>query len=253
MSAIRHPTAASSPSKAIGQTATAVAAAVAGWMAHAVALPEPVPPPASAQSAPAASRAAAPTMLSAPFIAVSGDGLVTLRVEQQPLHWVLEQIAHQAKWPELFQRVRPSAPPDRTTAAPAAPSPALRVVAAAPALALCSEAAAAQADPTQVLHSIEAGSEVQRFEGLMLARSAGLAVSESTLRTLYETGASERVQVAAFEAYLALRADKPDAIRAALQAGQYASSPHIQREASRRLAELQEVQRLNALPPLADP
>jgi hypothetical protein len=87
----------------------------------------------------------------------------------------------------------------------------------------------------------------------MLARSADVPVNEATLKHLFETGGSERVEIAAFEAYLALRADRPDELRAALEAAQTAPTVTIRRDAAQRLAELREVERLNLLPPLADP
>ena len=39
-----------------------------------------------------------------PLIAVSSDGNVTLRVEQQPLEWVLEEIAKQSRWSDIKER-----------------------------------------------------------------------------------------------------------------------------------------------------
>lgn len=132
-------------------------------------------------------------------------------------------------------------------AAPAVP----RTSAPAPALPSCTAAEAV--DAARVLQALEHGSEAEQFQGLMLARSAGLAVAEPLLKRLFETGASERVQIAAFESYLALRADRPDALRTALEQAQHASPPSIQQDARQRLAELAELQRLDALPPLTDP
>ena len=180
---------------------------------------------------------------------MASDGNVTLRVEQQPLQWVLEQIAVQAGWPDLSQRACPAAV---QVAAGAPASPPASLAAPTPVLA-CSEAVAPQVDPARVLQAIESGTEAERFQGLMLARTADVAVSEATLKLLFESGGSERVAVAAFEAYLALRADRPDELRVALEAAQYAPTPSIRRDAAQRLHELREVERLNALPPLADP
>jgi hypothetical protein len=123
----------------------------------------------------------------------------------------------------------------------------------APAMAACPESAAAQADAARVLRSIEAGTEAERFQGLMIARSAGIAVAEPLLKRLFESGDSERVQVAAFEDYLALHADRPAALRAAIEQAQHAPAPSIRRDARQRLAELAELQRVDALPPLTDP
>ena len=236
--------------------ATTVVSAAAGWFARAPEVPAPAAQPAMGQPpAPAPARVESPAF-TAPLIAVSSDGYVTLRVEQQPLHWVLEQISDQAGWPELLHGVCPAvghAAGGASAASTVSGSPAAVVATPAPVLASCPESAAAQVDATRVLHHIESGTEAERFQGLMVARSADITVAETTLKQLYETGPSERVQVAAFEAYLALRADSPDALQAALEAGLYAPAPNIQREARQRLAELREMQRLNVLPPLADP
>ena len=224
--------------------ATAAVAATAGWFAH-----QPAPATVVAQPpAPLQAAVARPTS-SAPLIAVASDGNVTLRVEQQPLQWVLDQIAVQAGWPELQQRAHPATV---QVAASAAPPAGLPVAAPTPVLA-CPETAAKQVEPARVLQAIESGSEAERFQGLMLARSADVAVNEATLKHLFETGGSERVEIAAFEAYLALRADRPDELRAALEAAQTAPTVTIRRDAAQRLAELREVERLNLLPPLADP
>ena len=237
------------PAQFIAHTATAVVAAAAGWFAH-----EPAPPtPATVAAQPPAPLQAtvAPPASSTPLIAVASDGNVTLRVEQQPLQWVLDQIAVQAGWPDLQRRACPAAV-QVAASAPATPPAGPAVAAPTPVLA-CSESAARQVDPARVLQAIESGTEAERFQGLMLARSADVPVTEATLKHLFETGGSERVEMAAFEAYLALRADRPDELRAALEAAQYAPTATIRRDAAQRLHELREVERLNALPPLADP
>jgi hypothetical protein len=236
------------PAQVIAHTATAVVAAVAGWFAHEPAPPTPVTVAMQAPALPQA--AAAPPAHSTPLIAVASDGNVTLRVEQQPLQWVLDEIAVQAGWPDLRQRACPAAV-QVAASAPAIP-PGQAAAAPAPVLA-CSESAARQVDPARVLQAIESGTEAERFQGLMLARSADVPVTEATLKHLFETGGSERVEVAAFEAYLALRADRPDELRAALEAALYAPTATIRRDAAQRLAELREVERLNVLPPLSDP
>ena len=237
------------PAQVIAHTATAVAAAAAGWFAHEPALP---PPATVAMQSPAPLQAAVvPPESSTPLIAVASDGNVTLRVEQQPLQWVLDEIAVQAGWPELHRRASPAA----VQVAAGAPATALAspaAVAPTPLLA-CPESAARQVDPARVLQAIESGTEAERFQGLMLARSADLPVTEAMLKHLFETGGSERVEMAAFEAYLAVRADRPDELRAALEAARYAPTATIRRDAAQRLHELREVERLNVLPPLADP
>lgn len=39
-----------------------------------------------------------------PLISVSSYGTVTLRIEQQPLEWVLDEIARQSGWPDVRAR-----------------------------------------------------------------------------------------------------------------------------------------------------
>lgn len=221
------------------QAATVLVAALAGWFAHQVAMPAPdpaVPPPAPRPPA---------TVPSLPVVMVSSDGMVTLRVDKRPLDWVLERIAHESGRAGLRQAE------GKTLDASA--SAVVRVAAPSAAPAVCPESGGPPVDAGQVLHSLETGTEAERFEGLMLARSAGIPVAEPLLKRLFESGDSERVQVAAFEAYLAMRADRPDALRAALEEARGATPPAIQRDAGQRLAELAELQRLDALPPLTDP
>ena len=90
--------------------AALVGSAAIGCCAHEAATPAEAP---AVVVAPPAKPNALPE---APLIAVASDGNVTLRVEQQPLEWVLEQIALQSGKSQA-----PSAP-----AAPsAAPQPAV--------------------------------------------------------------------------------------------------------------------------------
>ena len=103
------------------------------------------------------------------------------------------------------------------------------------------------------MHAIERGAETERFEGLMKARSAGLLVDERTLKSLYETDASERVRTAAFESFLEWRGDRPAALREALESALYVPSAAIQREAKRRLDELHEMERSDAQAPQGVP
>lgn len=235
--------------RAVAHAATALAAAAAGWIAHAAAMPAPALESSANQLRP---RTAGPDH-ALPVIVVSSDRKVTLHVERRPLDWVLEQIAIQSGRAGLRQQA--DSAPEHPAAGAAATSsvPTAAVITPAPAPANCPEGHAPQVDAARVLQNIEGGSETERFNGLMLARSTGITVAEPVLKRLFETGDSERVQIAAFEAYLALRADRPDALRSALEQAQHAPAASIQREARQRLAELAELQRLDALPPLTDP
>jgi hypothetical protein len=102
----------------------------------------------------------------------------------------------------------------------------------------------ARAEP--LLRTIERGDEAARHDGLLQARGAGIAVPDETLKTLFETDASDRVRLLAFESWLETRADNADAMRSALQAALYLPSAAIQNEARRLLSQLQDVERIDA-------
>jgi len=190
-----------------------LASGAAGWWMRGA------EPPAQPAVPPSAWRAAPSTNDGAPLIALAGDGNITLRIEQRPLDWVLEQIALQAGAAphELLRRSEPASAP---CSAPASPAPA-----------------------QELLRTIERGDEAARHDGLLQARGLGLQVPDDTLKTLYETDASDRVRLLAFESWLEARADSPEAMRSALQSALYLPSAAIQQEASRLLTQLQAVER----------
>jgi hypothetical protein len=238
------------------------ASCVAGWVARGPGS-DPAPPAAVKERA-AASHAVAPApqRRAAPLVAVAGDGNVTLHVDQQPLQWVLEQIAAQAGWPELLAPARARTAGTGASKAAAVPAGAL-APAAKPAAAAsaphdeagsaCTWPAPRPVDAARVTHALASPHENERFDGLMLARSGGVPVPEHTLKLLIDADPSEHVRMAAFETHLEQFADRPDALRAALDAAQYAASPAIQREARTRLATLHEFERLAAPPLPGDP
>jgi hypothetical protein len=226
--------------------ATVAVSASAGWLARG---PDAEAPAAvlAAEQLPAPALPAAPqTVADAPLIAVASDGNVTLRVEQQPLQWVLDQIAMQSGWADIHARARPAMATAGAGPSVASPAP------ATPAPTSCPESAR-PVDFASVLHALSSGIEAERFEGLVQARAEGVPVAEHILKAMYETDASERVRVAAFESYLALRADRPDALRAALELALYLPNAAIQRDAQQRLDELRDMQRIDALSPQRDP
>jgi hypothetical protein len=215
----------------IGYLATSVAAGALGWLIHA-----PETPGLKAPDQPAQRMAQAQPMHSAdqPLIAVSSDGHVTLRVEQQPLDWVLEQIAQQSGWSDVKQRA--------TGLGTGAAAHASEV--------LCSEhPPVTRAQTEQLMQAIQRGSEADRFQGLLQARSDGAAVPDQVLKVLYETDGSERVRLLAFEAFLEPRSGDLAETRRALEAGLYVPSSVIQNEAKRRLDELTEMERADAASP----
>ncbi|WP_341887322.1 hypothetical protein [Variovorax sp. YR752] len=212
--------------------AVAAIACLAGWLMQPSAPETKAPPPV----APSPQRTAQVVDTSEPLIAVASDGNVTLRVEQQPLAWVLEQIAKQSGWSDVHKRATPDA-----VVADAADVPSVvpEVVPASP----------AQAEA--LLQTIRNGSETDRFDGLLEARSQGVPVSDELLKSLFETDASERVRMTAFETYLESRSGSLGDMRTALTAALYVPDATIQREAKQRLDELAESERIDAATPQA--
>lgn len=216
----------------LARVAALALAAVAGWSARSPApvVPAPQPPLVRSAAEPTSHPSAVP--FSPPLVAVSTDGLVTLRIEQQPLDWVLEQIALQTGYGDLRERVRPA------VASAGAP------IQASTHESTCLEAPAVAApDLRRLVAAIERGGEAERFEGLLTSVSSGLAVPDELLKSMFETDASERVRLLALERYLEPRGGDPAALRAALEAAQQVPSAVIQHEARRRLDELTESQR----------
>jgi hypothetical protein len=228
--------------RSIALAVTAAVSAGAGWMARGPAEPAAAPvAPLAAREAPARQPASDPA--ARPLIAVSGDGQVTLRVEQQPLDWVLEQIAVQSGRSD----VRAAA-----GMATAASTPAVSLAAAPPqAEGDASEPPACPpvmpADARQLVRTIEQGADEDRIPALMRARTDGVPVPEPVLRTLIETAESDRVRLVALDSLLELRAGDPMAERAALEASLLVPNAAVQREARQRLDDLNETERLDAL------
>lgn len=215
-------------------------AAGTGWFARDPAPVATQPPLGPSAVAPMSNPSAPPA--GQPLIAVSTDGLVTLRVEQQPLDWVLEQIALQAGYGDLRERVRPAG-------AAASVSIGAHSVAQTHE-SMCTQAQmVATADARRLLATIERGSEAERFEGLLAAVSSSITVPDALLKSRLETDASDRVRRVALELYLEPRSGEPAALRTALEAALYVPNAAVQQEARRRLDELME----SARPDPSDP
>lgn len=211
----------------IGYAATALLSGAATWLASGG---HPADAPAATQAAVQA-RSAPAQLDSGPLIVVASDGNVTLRVEQQPLEWVLEQIALQSGWTDVKERARAPAAGSAGSRAPAAG-------AAAPIV--------AAAQPMRLLQAIERGGEADRYAGLLKARSDGIELPDALLKSLYENDGSDRVRMLAFDAYLEPLADSPEAMHSVLQTALQASSEAIRSEAKRRIDELLESERVDA-------
>jgi hypothetical protein len=209
----------------LGWMVTALAAGLAGWLLRGPG-PQPTPP-----TPPAAVAAPAPAaqLLAPPVIAVSSDGQVTLRVEQQPLEWVLEQIAAQGGVVAL------------DAAAP-------RALAMAPhATPGCTGTREPDVHAGGVLQALQHGSAEHRFQGLLQARNQGVVLPAQTVKALYETDRSDAVRLLALETYLEPRSGDGPATREALEAALRLPNGAVQREARRRLDELAEMERMQAL------
>lgn len=224
--------------------AMALVSGTAGWWIGSR-TDAPVPPPAPASSAaPARHTTAQPAPAAAPLqpmVAVLDGGNVTLRVEREPLEWVLHEIERQGG--------RAPLPAGWTTAA----RPQAAAAATTPADTCTQAAPSAAVDAEKLLRAVRHGTEADRSAGLLQARDAALPLPEATLKQLYETDASDQVRLLAFEAYLEARGADTQALRSTLQAALYVPHALIQREAQRRLDELAEAERIAAASPQTVP
>ena len=172
-------------------------------------------PPPSANPPPAAQE-------NTPLISVSSVGTVTLRVEQQPLEWVLDEIARQSGWSDVKERAGMPTSPTNASAASADTTTG------------CAKAAGR---PPQ-LQSIAQGNADQRYDSLLKARSEDIPRLEDTLKRLYQSDESDAVRVLAFGRFLEGRASNIDEMRQALESGLAVPNKAVQAEAQRRLNSL---------------
>lgn len=178
--------------------------------------PRPVSPrPDAAASLASPAMGALP---SSPFIAVAADGNVTLRVEQQPLEWVLQEISRQSGWNDVEQRAGISA--GRTPAE-------------------CARASRASAEYVGLLRrAMEHGSAADRRGLLLRARADGAALPDALLKSMFETDSSDPVRLDAFDLYLERRTGDVATLRRALEAALYVPNDAIREMAKQRLQEL---------------
>jgi hypothetical protein len=187
----------------------------------------------------ASNAAPAPHSLfaSAPTIAVAPDGKVTLHVDGEPLNWVLAEIDRQAghtvaSAAEHADRAEHADTPRRIGAATGA---------------ACSVAQSPEAQ--DVVARVMRGTETERYDTLVQARSGG-AVSEEMLRTLYQSDASSRVRLLAFEYAQEATEGDPGARRTELEAARLLPDAVVAQEAGRRL-EAMDAQARRAVPQVA--
>ena len=215
----------------MGYAATAALACASGWLLHDGAADAATP----ARQVEAASPTKQAAAVHGALIAVASDGNVTLRVEQQPLEWVLDEIARQSGWDDVHRRAGAGKP----AADAMLPTRATGVECADP-------VAVPPAQAQQVLHTIQRGGDGERRNGLLQARADGVALPDETLRTLVETDASDAVRLLAFDELLEARSGDAAALRGALEASLYVPNEAVQRESRRRLDELRESERIDA-------
>lgn len=226
-------------------TASLVIAAGGGWGAHGLAGPATPDEALAAVAAHAdgrlapARKAAPQAMDTEPLIAVAPDGRVTLRVEQQPLEWVLEQIGRQAGWPELATRGATRA----TAHGPAAGS---REASAADAPPAACPPAWGPADAARLVQAIDHGPEPDRVQALFRARAEGVPLPDTLLRTLVETAPSDELRLVALDVWLERQPADARGQRAALERALLVPHPAVQHEARQRLDDLLEIERLDA-------
>jgi hypothetical protein len=150
-----------------------------------------------------------------PTIAVTKDGRVTLHVDNESLQWVLAEIERQAGRPVAAASDAPM-DADHGAAVPTA---------------------AIAAKPEDVEARLMRGTETERFETLLQAQNGG-ALTEEMLKTLYQTDASPRVRLQAFEAAQEGTEGDPAARRAELEAARLLPDAVVAQEADRRLEDM---------------
>jgi len=164
---------------------------------------------------------------SGPVIAVAKDGRVTLHVDNESLTWVLAEIDRQAGPKGAVKEVA-AMNADHGTAAAAAP-----------------RATDCDARPQDVLARVLRGTETERYDTLVQSLNGG-AVSAETLKTLYQTDASPRVRLLAFEDSLESTTGDPAARRAELEAARLLPDPVVAQAAARSLEALDQQARETA-------
>jgi hypothetical protein len=204
-------------------------AAGLGWTSHGPSAP--AKPPTATIAAP---RAAAAPAIQPPLIAIGADCRATLRVEQQPIDWVLDQIAQQTGRTKTPLPHRASAAADQRSTGPGA----------------CRET---QADPAPRWQHIEAGSEAERFAALMRVQADRMPVPAHLLQAMLYGGDSVRLPLAALEAGLhSLDAD-PETQRTVLDAALRLPDEAVRRETRVRLDEWLEPGRAESAARLRSP
>ena len=200
---------------------SAISVAAAKWWSVPGNEPEAVTASSIGKPPPSADPPTA-THESTPFISVSSVGTVTLRVEQQPLEWVLDEIARQSGWSDV--KARAGMPGSATSVS-----------------AVCTDATTGcitAAGRPPLLQAIAQGNADQRHDSLLRTRSQDIPLPEEMLKRLYQNDESDAVRVLAFERFLEGRVSSIDEMRGALETGLAEPNKAVQAEARRRLDSL---------------
>ena len=205
-----------------------MSAATGAWLTS----PQSDPAPAAMSVSRPAAEPAKNSRDNAPLIAVSRAGTVTLRVEQQPLEWVLEEIARQSGSSDptnhaiAGKSLVNGATTTTTTTTIADPG-------------VCASShGGAHAPATALLQAIAQGSDSERYDSLLWAQAAGLSLPDEALKRLYENDTSDRVRSLAFQRLLASRASNIEEMQKALEAGLAVPNETVRDEARRRMDSL---------------
>ncbi len=154
-----------------------------------------------------------------PIVALGKDGRVTLHADNESLSWVLAEIDRQAGAHVTAMNVA-STDADHGTTVPAQPR--------------FTESAAR---PDDALARVLRGTEPERYDTLVQSLNGG-AVSAETLKTLYQTDASPRVRLLAFEYAQESTEGDPAARRTELEAAHLLPDNVIAQAAGRALETL---------------
>jgi hypothetical protein len=154
-----------------------------------------------------------------PIVALGKDGRVTLHADNESLSWVLAEIDRQAGR-HVTAMEGASMDADHGTTTPAQPRATERA-----------------ARPDDVLARVLRGTEPERYDTLMQSLNGG-DVSAETLKTLYQTDASPRVRLLAFEYAQESTEGDPAARRTELEAAHLLPDGVIAQAAGRALETL---------------
>lgn len=108
-------------------------------------------------------------------------------------------------------------------------------------------------DVARLERTLTEGIETERFAALTAALQSGFDLPPRLLQQTYVNDLAESVRLLAFEAYVDSISDDRGEVRATLESGVYDKSAAVQAESRRRLAELEQYERMLAEAPSQGP